>query len=104
MTTERTGAITMETVICQTNSHVSANVDGEIAILSIENGNYYHDVASRIWNSVVVADQADGCRLTDVCSSIVAEYEVSQDDCILDTLRLVREMLEYGLLEVRETN
>ena len=60
MTTERTGAITMKTVICQTNSHVSANVDGEIAI---ENGNYYllNDVASRIWNSVVAADQADGC-------------------------------------------
>ena len=63
MTTERTGAITMETVICQTNSHVSANVDGEIAILSIENGNYYllNEFASRIWNSVVAADQADGC-------------------------------------------
>lgn len=78
---------------------VSTELDGEMAILSLENGVYYglDPVGARIWELVQEPQTVVAVR-----DRIVAEYEVSPEVCEADLLALLGDLHAAGLVEVRD--
>ena len=101
MTPEQNVTITPDTVIRQTDSQVQADIDGEVVMMSIEKGSYYmlNEVGSRIWEIV-----QQPTSVADICSQIVAEFDVTAEQCEPDVIKLVDEMLKCQLVKVVETN
>ena len=78
---------------------VSTELDGEMAILSLQNGVYYglDPVGARIWELVQEPQIVSAVR-----DQIVSEYEVSPEVCEADLLALLGDLHAAGLVEVRD--
>lgn len=78
---------------------VTSNIDGEVVMMSVENGEYYglDEIGTRIWdlleNSLSVSELVD--KLTE-------EFEVEKDDCTRDTLEFLNDLLARNLLVVEQ--
>jgi hypothetical protein len=90
--------ITLQTLIQRNPEMVTSNIDGEIVMMSIENGEYYglDEIGSRIWELLenpISADQLISCLLT--------EFEVEEVTCKTDTLDFLNDMFEKKLVFIR---
>ena len=63
--------ISADDTICQSTDPVAANLDGEVALMSITTGKYYclNETSSRIWQLV-----EQPRRVRDVCQILLHEY------------------------------
>ena len=97
MKTKDSGSITLSTVIRQSDDQVSADMGGEVALMSIENGKYYclNDTSSRIWQLI-----EQPCRVGHVCSALQDEFEVQEDQCEGDVLEHLKELIGDDLVEI----
>lgn len=75
----------------------SANVCGELVIMSVENDKYYglDQIASDVWRRI-----GDGTCLTQLCDEVAACYQGPREDIERDLLRLLTQMRDYGLLQI----
>ena len=89
----------MSSVVHQSEEQVSAEVDGEVVMMSVEQGNYYglDEVGSRIWELVETPS-----TVTAVCDALVAEFDVDRATCEGDVIRFIQEMADQGLVTVDE--
>ena len=89
--------LTMASVVRQSRSQVSSNVEGDVAIMSIEKGNYYmlNEVGARFWELI-----EEPRRTADVCWVLLNEYDAEEDECEKEIVRLAQELLEHELVEV----
>ena len=73
-------------------------IGGETVILGLKAGRYYgvDQVGARIWQMVQTPTP-----VADICNTIVVEYDVDPRRCEADLLRLLDQMVEAHLLEVR---
>lgn len=73
------------------------DLEGETAVLHLGTGVYFglDPVASRIWCLV-----ASGAALREVLEALLEEYDVAEDRCRSDLLRLVRALAEHDLVTV----
>jgi len=87
--------ITLEMRIGQSPELVASNIDGQIALLSINNGAYYgmDPIASRIWE--LIAQPRSG---QEVCEQLLLEYKVSAEDCRQQVLDFLQKLSEADLL------
>ena len=87
----------MSSVVRQSEEQVSAEVDGEVVMMSVEQGNYYglDEVGSRIWELVETPS-----TVTEVCDALVAEFDVDRATCEGDVIRFLQEMADQGLVAV----
>jgi len=87
--------ITLEMRIGQLPELVASNIDGQIALLSINNGAYYgmDPIASRIWE--LIAQPRSG---QEVCEQLLLEYKVSAEDCRQQVLDFLQKLSEADLL------
>ena len=78
---------------------VSTELDGEMAILSLQNGVYYglDPVGARIWELL-----QEPHIVTAVRDQIVDEYDVSPAVCEADLLALLGDLHAAGLVQVRD--
>jgi hypothetical protein len=85
------------TVLIRNNEQIFSEIDDEIVMLNIPNGEYYNlnSVASLLW-SFLNQPKSFNSLLT----LLQEKYQVSKDVCELDTKHFVLEMIEKGLLEV----
>jgi hypothetical protein len=92
--------ITETTTICAIDEQVSSELDGESVILSLENGVYYglDEVGAFIWERV--QEPVEVSHLIDV---VLAEYDVSREQCTKDVLNLLEELRENGLIDVKDS-
>jgi hypothetical protein len=69
----------------------------EAVLLNLGSGQYFglDPVGTRIWNLL-----AEGKSLPDVVAAIVAEYEVGQEKCEADLLKLVADLKAQRLVSV----
>ncbi len=90
--------LTTESVVVVGREQVSSDLAGETVLLSMRDAHYFglDPVGSRIWELVSVP-----MRVSDICDTIVGEYEVPRDRCEADVLRFLRELAEKELIEVR---
>lgn len=74
---------------------VAADMDGELVMMSIENGEYYGvgGAGPRVWELL-----ASPLTVGQITAAIVEEFEVEPDLCRADMLRFVGQLLKMGLL------
>ena len=85
-------------LIVRSQDQVSAEVDGQVIVLAMEQGAYFglDDIASEIWRRI-----ADPRPVADLCSDLCAEYDGTVSQVEDDTRALLSEMLDQGLIEIR---
>ena len=91
--------ISSSTIVVAAKDQVFCDLGGEAAILSLHSGIYYglNAVGAFIWNLI-----QEPARVEDLCAALSAEYDVEQDVCDHDVKRLLGELLEQKLIEVRD--
>ena len=94
----RADKISIHAVVVLSKDQVSADLDGETAILNLKNGVYYglDEVGSKIWNLIKKPKQ-----VREVRDAILDEYDVEPDRCERDLCALFEKMLTAGLIEVK---
>ncbi len=78
---------------------VSTDVDGEKVMMSIDNGEYFglDSVGSRIWDLI-----EDPVSVESLVNLLIDEFDVSKEQCEIDTLEFLNELLEKKLLLILE--
>ena len=78
---------------------LSADLDGEVVILSIDNGRYYdmNEVGSRIW--ALMERPISVAALIDL---LVGEFEVEREICREEVLAFLRELHADGLVQIAD--
>jgi len=76
---------------------VSCDLDGETALMSVENGKYYalDPIGSRIW---VLLEQAR--TVADLCALLLQEFEVEPPQCQKDVLDFLQDLAQDNLIQV----
>ena len=94
----RVGArIELDSRVKAARDQVSADLQGEVAILYLVNGVYYglEEVGARIWELI-----QEPRTVAEIRDSIVAEYDVLSAVAERDLLRLLQRLRAERLLEV----
>ncbi len=88
--------LTSSTLIKQSTSQVSCNLNDEIAILNLDKAVYFglEGVGAQIWQAL---DQPR--TVADLCKLIQENYEVTAEQCEADILNFLQRMQEAGLVE-----
>lgn len=86
-----------DTVVVASQQQVSAEVDGEAVILGMDRGEYYglDPVGTRIWQLV-----QSPVSVAQIQDALVAEYDVTADQCLADLQALLNQMRQEGLIEI----
>ena len=90
--------IAPEATVVATREHASCEVGGEAVVLALREGVYYglNPVGARVWQLV-----QQPRTLTELCDAVVADFDVDRPTCERDVARLVAQLRERGLVEVR---
>lgn len=82
--------------VLQRNQDLLFNiVDGEVVILSVENGEYYgmDKIAGTIWQLLSVP-----LSFRNLLEKLLEKYEVSAEKCSTDTLLFLDKLIDRGLI------
>ena len=90
--------ITPDTVISQVEEIVAGDIDGEIVMMSIENGKYYglDEIGSRIWELI-----EKPVKVADLIDTLVERFDEAREICERDVLKFLNELNEDNILEVK---
>jgi hypothetical protein len=85
-------------VVVASKDQLASEIGGETVILGLSAGRYYgvDSVGGRIWQLV-----QEPASVAELRERIVAEYEVEPERCEADLLRILQQMIDAGLVEVR---
>jgi hypothetical protein len=85
-------------VVVASKDQLASEIGGETVILGLSAGRYYgvDSVGGRIWQLV-----QEPASVAELQQRIVAEYEVEPERCEADLLRILQQMIDAGLVEVR---
>lgn len=91
-------ALTKDSILCRSTGPLSAEVDGEVVLMSIDQGNYYglNDIGSDIWRRL-----EQPVRVADLVAGLAADY--AGDPAVIehDVVELLAKLLDNGLAERR---
>jgi len=84
-----------KTLVVRNPGLVEAEIDREIVTLNIETGNCYglNSVGSRIWKLL-----AAPIRAGELCTQLIAEFEVEPSTCERQVIELLQELRAEGLI------
>lgn len=90
--------ITEDTTFVTASSAISTELEGEAVILDTAASEYYglNEVGTRIWTLL-----QEPRTLDEIVKVLVEEYSVDRDQCEEDVRKLLNQMTEKNLLEVR---
>jgi hypothetical protein len=90
--------ISRDSVVVAVKSQVSCQLDAETVVLHYDKGLYFglNEVGTLVWNQV-----QQPRKVQEIRDAILREYEISAEQCERDLLKLVGELAEKGLVEVR---
>ncbi len=93
------GVITEHSTVVAAKGQVSSDLGGEVAILNLDAGMYYglEEVGARIWELV-----QEPRLVEEIQAAILKEYEVDPARGRHDVLALLQELVDKGLVEVRD--
>ena len=91
--------ISKDSVVVAVKSQVSCQVDAETVVLHFDKGLYFglNEVGTLIWNQV-----QQPRKVQEIREAILREYEVPAEQCEHDLFKLLEELSEKGLVEVRD--
>ena len=90
-----TTTITIDTTIQRNEGMVEAKIDGEMVMMSIENGEYYglDDIATRIWDMIETP-----LTVKAICDQLSNEFDVSEAQCQSDVLHFLNVMADQNVI------
>lgn len=85
-------------VVVASKEQVSASLQGEVVVLNMARGTYHglNGVGARVWELI-----KDPRTVQEVCSALVAEYDVDAAQCQADLLALFKDLAVRGLIEIK---
>jgi hypothetical protein len=88
-----------ESIVVVSRDQMASDIAGETVILGLTAARYYglDAVGARVWQLIQTP-----MAVSDLTRAIVSEYEVDPERCEHDLLKLLRQMAEARLVEVRE--
>jgi hypothetical protein len=88
-----------ESIVVVSRDQMASDIAGETVILGLTAARYYglDAVGARVWQLIQTP-----MAVSDLTRAIVSEYEVDPERCEHDLLKLLRQMVEARLVEVRE--
>ena len=90
-------SLSAESIVVASSAQVSSDLQDESVILDVQSGTYYglNDVGASIWTLI-----QEPKAIANVQAAIMAEYEVSAEQCEQDVLTLVAQLIEIGLVDI----
>lgn len=91
--------VSNRSLVVAVKDQVSCKLDESVAILGLKNGMYYglDAVGVRIWELI-----QQPLLVSDIHAALLRQYDVPPDRCEKDLLALLGELIDEGLVEVRE--
>jgi hypothetical protein len=90
-------SISLDSIIKQSGKLITSNLDGEIVMLSVENGKYYgmDDIGSRIWELI-----AAPLKVSKLIDLLVEEFDVERKRCESDVLTFLNAQYRENVIEL----
>jgi hypothetical protein len=78
---------------------LSAEVDNEVVLMSVEQGVYYglNPVGALVWSVL-----REPVRVQDLCEKVVEEFDVTLEQCQPDVLELLDDLRAQHLIQIVE--
>ena len=91
--------VDLETIIARSNEVVSTEIDGEVVMMSIEQGNYsgLDGIGSEIWRLL-----ENPLRVSDICDQMMARYDVDRATCEKDVLAFLNDLASDDTVRIEE--
>ena len=91
--------ISPQATISPMPEQISSELDGEVVILNLSSGIYYglNEVGNRVWELIQQPRSFE-----ELCGVLVDEYDVSSDICQQELTKLLLELKNACLIEVRD--
>ncbi len=88
-----------DSMVTRNEGLVSADMDGETVMMSIENGKYFgmDSIGSRIWE---IIEQPRS--VSQLCAILLEEFDVEPDQCERDVTEFLEELIKEKLIKVTE--
>ncbi|MCM2315158.1 MAG: PqqD family protein [Thermoanaerobaculia bacterium] len=88
--------LTLDSVVCVSDSQVSARVGEEVVILELGAGQYFslEGTGPEIWKLV-----QKPIRVSEIRNEILRSFEVEPDVCERDLLQVLQEMVDKRILD-----
>jgi len=89
--------IQQDSKIVRDNEVIFSEADGEMVMMSLERGEYYglNPIGSRIW-SLLESPRRD----SELCETLLPDYNVSLEQCQQDVLRFLDQLAEKGVIKI----
>jgi len=89
--------ITLSSVVVWSQGPLSAEIDGEVVLMSVADGMYFglDTVGSEVWRQL-----EQPVKIADLCVSLAERYEAEPNVIEYDVLELVTKLYERQLVEV----
>lgn len=96
-----TSQLSAQSVLARDQNVLSASLDDELVLLSIEKNRYYGsgDVGRRIWDLC-----EDPCSVNALVEQLIEEYDVAPQRCLDEVMAFSSQMLDAGLLVVVQSD
>lgn len=90
--------ITLKSLVVVAKDMVSCDLQGETAILNLNDGVYYglDEVGTSIWNLIQTP-----ITVEKILNELLKIYDVEKEKCQSDLYELMNDMAEKGILEVK---
>jgi Coenzyme PQQ synthesis protein D (PqqD) len=88
--------IELTTTVKQSTNQVSCNLNGEVAILNLNSTLYFglEEVGAYIWQAM-----EKPAKVSDLCQQVLEHFDVGEEECQADILKLVQRLDDAGLIE-----
>ncbi|MCK5679644.1 lasso peptide biosynthesis PqqD family chaperone [bacterium] len=90
--------LTATSVIARNRELVSSDIDGEVVMMSIENGKYYglDLIGSRIWELI-----EKPLPVSDLIDQLLLEFKVERETCEKDVIYFLQKLDDDNMLEIK---
>lgn len=87
--------MTLDTKLVRNHQLTTAELDGEVVMLSLETNRYYglNSVGTRIWELL-----AQPMTLSMVCDTLMNEYDVTRAQCEREVFEVAQRLLDEKLI------
>lgn len=91
-------SLSTESRVSQIKDIVASDIDGEIVMISIENGAYYglDAIGSRIWELIKTP-----CKVSDLIESLMEEFDTDRPTCEKDVLKFLNDLQKNNVIHVQ---
>ncbi len=89
--------IQIENKIVRSENFITATVDNDIVMMSLEKGAYFglDDIGSTIWEQI-----GEPKRVSTICTHLISQFEVDQSQCEADVLAFLNDLAAEGMVQI----